>query len=113
MTCTSVGLVEACDTLPLEASVDMAQEKAIGVRVLREVEELAVSKLDHAQQTQGSASCEAAKQFLHEAPYEQVCIPPARPPQPILFSPRLPPACVAALNPADLQADFSLACEVL
>lgn len=48
------------------------QEKAIGVRVLKEVEELAVSKLEASQQSASDASCQAAKQFLHEAPYEQV-----------------------------------------
>ena len=48
------------------------QEKAAGVRVLKEVEELAVSKLEASQQSASDASCQAAKQFLHEAPYEQV-----------------------------------------
>ena len=50
----------------------MLQEKAIGVRILKEVEELAVSKLDASQQSASDAACQAAKQFLHEAPYEQV-----------------------------------------
>lgn len=49
-----------------------SQEKALGVRVLKEVEELAVSKLEASQQSASSASCQAAKQFLHEEPYEQV-----------------------------------------
>lgn len=48
------------------------QEKAAGVRVLKEVEELAASKVEASQQSASSASCQAAKQFLHEAPYEQV-----------------------------------------
>lgn len=48
------------------------QEKAVNVRVLKEVEELAVSKLEASQQSANDASCQAAKQFLHEAPYEQV-----------------------------------------
>ena len=56
-----------------------SQEKAVGVRVLKEVEELAVSKLQASQQSASDASCQAAKQFLHEAPYEQVP-PRPRPP---------------------------------
>lgn len=48
------------------------QEKATGIRVLKEVEELAVSKVEASQQSASSALCQAAKQFLHEAPYEQV-----------------------------------------
>ena len=56
------------------------QEKATGIRVLKEVEELAVSKVEASQQSASSASCQAAKQFLHEAPYDQVgslfqCLP--------------------------------------
>ena len=54
------------------------QEKAAGVQVLKEVEELAVSKLEASQQSASDASCQAAKQFLHEAPYEQV-LPRPRP----------------------------------
>lgn len=53
-----------------------SQEKALGVRVLKEVEELAVSKLEASQQSASSASCQAAKQFLHEEPYEQVLLCP-------------------------------------
>ena len=57
-----------------------SQEKAIGMRVLKEVEELAVSKLEASQQSASDASCQAAKQFMHEAPYDQVL-------------PRPPPTC--------------------
>lgn len=48
------------------------QEKAVGIKILKEVEELAVSKLDKSKQSASDAPCQAAKQFLHEAPYEQV-----------------------------------------
>lgn len=44
----------------------------MGVKVLKEVQELAVSKLDASKQSASDAPCQAAKQFLHEAPYEQV-----------------------------------------
>lgn len=53
-----------------------SQEKALGVRVLKEVEELAVSTLEASQQSASTASCQAAKQFLHEEPYEQVVLCP-------------------------------------
>lgn len=42
------------------------------VRILKDVEELAVSKLAASEQSASDAPCQAAKQFLHEAPYEQV-----------------------------------------
>ncbi|KAL0042031.1 hypothetical protein WJX77_001255 [Trebouxia sp. C0004] len=55
----------------LAVTLGMSKEKAIGVRILKEVEELAVSKLDKSKQSASDAPCQAAKHFLHEAPYEQ------------------------------------------
>lgn len=55
----------------LAVTLGMSKEKAIGVRILKEVEDLAVSKLDKSKQSASDAPCQAAKQFLHEAPYEQ------------------------------------------
>ena len=48
------------------------QEEATKLKILKEVEGLLVSKLDADKQTGTDAPCQAAKQFLHEAPYEQV-----------------------------------------
>ena len=68
------GRVHAIEGSPLllKRCLGGPQEKAIRVRVLKEVEELAVSKLEASQQSTSDASCQAAKQFLHEAAYEQV-----------------------------------------
>ena len=46
----------------------------MGIKVLKEVEDLAVSKLETSQQSAAGASCQAAKQFLHEEPYEQASL---------------------------------------
>lgn len=76
-----------------------SQEKALGVRVLKEVEELAVSKLEAAQQSASSASCQAAKQFLHEEPYEQVLLCPwsSLSVQPFMFVQPLTPVIGAGM----------------
>lgn len=50
----------------------MLQEEATKLKILKEVEGLLVSKLDADKQTGTDAPCQAARQFLHEAPYEQV-----------------------------------------
>lgn len=48
------------------------QEEAIKIKILKEVEGFIVSKLDADKQKGPDAPCRAVKQFLHEAPYEQV-----------------------------------------
>ena len=42
------------------------------IKILKEVEGFIVSKLDADKQKGTDAPCLAVKQFLHEAPYEQV-----------------------------------------
>lgn len=52
-----------------------------------------MSKLEASQQFASSASCQAAKQFLHEEPYEQVLLCPwsSLSVQPLMFVPPLTP----------------------
>lgn len=48
------------------------QEEAAKLKILKEVQGFLVSKLDADKQAGTDAPCQAVKQFLHEAPYEQV-----------------------------------------